>query len=113
MTTKARKILIENGLIATHWGHIIDKAANSTEGFTLKNMNDAADWVTCACGKLVEEGIEKDSDGTPMDAELTFLGYEFNENVCNNDSPEEAAKTLVAIQHRAAILIKEYHENSK
>lgn len=103
----ARDVLVENGLFATHWGSIIDKAERRGEEFTKEEKEQADGWTTCACGRLKEDGIDRDEYGAPIDPELMQLGLVFNDNI-KSGLPFLAAKTLLNIQNRAVELIREF-----
>lgn len=106
-----RKLLIENGLIATYWGHIIARADEEGTGFSLGEMQSAGDWVTCACGRLEDEdGILREEDGSPIDADLRNLGFDFNDYI-GSDQVVDACLTLIKIQHKAVELIQEHHNS--
>jgi hypothetical protein len=101
MTTPRSAIL--GPLAATHWGARI-LAAEARGAFTEDDEADAGDWATCACGSLDGPGIERgEMWGEPLDADLRHLGNRFMRTIANGDAPE-AARTLVAIEERAAEL---------
>jgi hypothetical protein len=101
---KAKKLLVEAGLDKTHWGARIIYA-EEVEFTTEDDKEDAADWITCACGRQ-DPRIEKQGDGLnqPKDRELVSLGLRFNESIYDNDMAY-AATLLISIEERAAIVL--------
>ena len=97
----AKQILTENNLHESVWGRRII-SAESTGKFTSFDLENSADWVTCACGYR-SELIETDEIGAPIDSLLFNKGAEFYLSVAMNRY-EDAAKALVAIEQRAVML---------
>lgn len=90
-------------LAKTHWGKRI-LAAAKRGGFTEGDGQDSMDWTTCACGKQ-DPRILRTSWGHPADGRLALLGTDFAGRVCDLDDPAAAARTLVAIEKRAAEIL--------
>jgi len=75
-------------------------------------QDDAANWVTCACGNQCSI-LPRDEDGEPWDEFLAELGSEFSYEIddCNW---EDALNILNKIEKRSALLInKEIKKMSK
>lgn len=115
--TTAADLLAEAGLTKTHWGKRIIKAEQ--EGtFTSKDRSDSGNWALCACGKAdmripraggdpASEAFNANShhDMEPCDLRLRTLGGNFPDDIYDN-KPVAAAKTLIAIETRAAALLR-------
>lgn len=80
------------------WGKRI-LAAKKRGEFTSKDIEDAADWPTCACGKL-DKDIPRAEWGAPIDQELESLGCDFADAV-DSDNFKNAMDVLENIQRRA------------
>lgn len=80
------------------------KLAERNGEFTKQDMNDAGNWVTCACGQQ-DPRIRRDSDGKPEDQRLFDLGAYFSQAV-GGDQFNTARETLHAIERRSAKLLK-------
>lgn len=78
--------------------------ARKRGGFTEKDRNDARRWPTCACGKS-DPRIERKPDGMPVDAELSSLGLEFDEQI-DGDDYDFAQIILDAIERREQEILR-------
>jgi hypothetical protein len=107
---KANKLLVEAGLDNSHWGKRII-IAEERGGFTEDEADMAGSWVTCACGKL-DDGIPRDTDGSPEDFALFELGGLFYSHV-SRDAYLSAAKCLIDIEHRAIEVLNEQQNNEE
>jgi len=109
MNTQTVTDVLQRGMVHdTYWGKKI-LAAEKRGKFTPSNVNEAASWVTCACGKSITpiamrpSGSNKNYQPGPVDDKLRHLGDEFHVNVVDNEFLY-AAKTLVEIEERARSL---------
>ena len=100
---RATTLLIEHGLAATHWGRRIVEAEKRGE-FTTSDYKDAADWVTCACGRSAAGFSRVEGGDAPQDDHLHRLGDDFN-NCVIEQNMLGAAITLGSIENRATALI--------
>ena len=91
-----------------YWTAVIEKAkrnkARGMQPFTYSEMNKGNDWVTCACGRQ-DKRLERYENGEPLDAELARLGGQFS-NDLDAQEPADAARTLAAIEKRAAQILR-------
>jgi len=84
-----------------YWWVAIDKAKKF--GFSDEEKDNAGSWITCACGKQ-DKRIPRKELGSPNDRKLANLGIRFCDEV-DSDNPFKAEKTLLRIEHCAAIVI--------
>lgn len=98
----ALEILTDAGLHNSYWGKRIIKAEKRGE-FTEGDVKKAGSWTTCACGKQ-DPRIPRDEEGAPCDVYLWELGLGFNGKVYTHQVVQ-AARTLVKIEKRAAIVL--------
>lgn len=84
-----------------------NSVGNSSDEW-IRIMNNAMDWVTCACGNQCSI-IRRDMDGHPLDSLLLDLGGRFPKDINGGEhnNYEEAEKTLNEIEKRSKILIEE------
>lgn len=101
----AQEILAAAGLAESQWGERIIAAERTGEGFDGADRCLALGWTTCACGEL-DPRIPRAEDGSPVDEELMILGILFFDGV-RFDRPITAARALVAIERRAAEVLRE------
>ncbi len=104
MPQTAKQILTKARLHKSHWGKRII-AAEKRGGFTDKVFYDAMSWTTCACGKQSAK-IPRLATGHPLDNPLRSLGGKFAAEVSANGYPA-AARILIAIEKRAAIVLRQ------
>ena len=105
--TTAKQLLTGAGLQDSHWGVRII-AAEERGSFGVNDCVDALSWQTCACGKL-DPRIPRQTDvnnPAPLDMHLRELGQEFYCHVTDHEFLE-AARTLIAIEKRAAEVLAE------
>ena len=107
---EARQYLELKGLDATYWGKKTI-AAEKRGRFTDFNLEQAGDFVTCACGRVTADIPRRRDYDVPCDEELERLGMQFESDVLT-DNFLEAAKTLTAIEARALIVAKEHQRES-
>lgn len=93
-------------LVHTHWGRRILSAAKRGR-FTKADVRDAADWPTCACGKMCARKPykqDKTKNFRPTDSYLMVSGANFESDVKGNNILD-AADALTLIEGRATQLI--------
>lgn len=93
------------GVLATVWGKILIEAAKRGD-FTDAESNLAANWVTCACGRVAAE-ISVNDIGKPLDHLLSNYGANFSQAIDRNQ-PINAARSLVLIEARAIELTEQH-----
>ena len=103
MKTTAKQILTKAKLNRTYWGRKVI-AAENRGGFSDSDSWLAGVWTTCACGKQ-DRRIPRDDVDAPIDRKLASAGRSFDCHVSLNNTVA-AARTLVAIEKRAAIVLK-------
>ncbi len=115
---EAKEYLELKGLDNSYWGKKII-AAEERGKFTASNRHHAADWVTCACGKITSDiprtlDLDEDSHSynVPLDSVLKDHGFSFYDNV-EADRFLAAAETLVSIETRAIIVAKAHLKEQK
>lgn len=86
------------------WEERIERARVSGS-FTEQDREDAAVWVTCACGEQTSL-IRRRATGEPLDVTLAMLGCDFSNAVASN-SLDRAERILRSIEIRAASVIAE------
>lgn len=86
-------------LSQTVWGQRI-AAAEERGHFTEEDNDEAASWVTCACGRITADIPRSPGLGVPRDGQLSRLGTEFCVYVGADDF-DSARRTLEAIELRA------------
>lgn len=86
-------------LSQTVWGQRI-AAAQRRGWFTDEDNDEAASWVTCACGRITADIERSPGLGVPRDGRLRMLGTEFCVFVGADDFAG-ARRTLEAIELRA------------
>lgn len=107
---EAQEYLTAKNLDTTYWGKKII-AAEARGNFTESNINQSAEWVTCACGRLTGD-IPRAADtrfqsyNMPLDRVLKDLGFEFYNAVEDNEFLY-AAELLDKIETRARIVAKQ------
>ena len=75
-------------------------------------QDDAANWVTCACGNQCSI-LPRDEDGEPYDDFLAELGSDFSYEI-DDQNWKDALNILNKIEKRSALLInKEIKKMSK
>ena len=103
----ALEVLTRFNLEKSFWGRRIIKAEKSGS-FTKKDIAQASNWVTCACGKS-NYSVERYDNKIPIDFKLGKLGEEFA-TVLNStpqylgDPPQQyldATNILIDIKRRA------------
>tara|TARA_R110000796_G_scaffold115597_1_gene227728 strand:+ start:443 stop:880 length:438 start_codon:yes stop_codon:yes gene_type:complete len=115
---QAEDVLNMAGLASTYWGKKII-AAEKRGKFTASNRQHAADWVTCACGRVTgdiprEPCLDEDSHSynLPLDSLLKHHGFNFYDNV-EEGRFLAAAETLVSIEARAITVAKAYLQEQR
>jgi len=106
----ATEILTQAHLHLMYWGKKII-AAEKRGHFTQSNIDEASQWTTCACGRMLPS-IETEDGCRPADFKLQCLGEDFT-NFVTYDAFEDAAETLVAIEERAMELLPERLERER
>ena len=74
------------------------------EPFTRRQIELAASWATCACGKQYKR-IARHPNGEPRDLELLTMGSNFGYAVINQKL-ESAVKCLLSIETRVNHLLE-------
>ena len=97
----AEQILKDHGLHDSHWGKRII-AAEQNGGFNEQDIHDAANWVTCACGKVTHDipRGKSFSSNAPKDGKLLDLGGSFHYRI-STQSFAASAIALINIEKRA------------
>lgn len=85
------------------WSVRIAEARERGGRFTTKDVMDAADWRSCACGQLSER-ISRGCANAPLDRFLHDLGCDFLEQILRHDV-DAAERTLGQIHRREADLL--------
>ena len=106
IVSEAKQYLELKGLGTTYWGKKIIAAENRGR-FTDFNLEQAGDFVTCACGRVTVDIPRGGDYHVPLDSELERLGMQFDLDVTYNNFLE-AARTLAAIEARAHIVANEH-----
>jgi hypothetical protein len=99
MNTDAKVYLKKMNLNTTYWGNKII-VAEKRGHFTVKDADEAASWVTCACGKVTEDIPRDPQLHDPLDIYLREMGNTFHDFVVWDDFLE-AAHNLNRIEKRA------------
>ena len=99
----ASNIIKEAALENTYWGKKIILAEESGTKFSRDDINEAANWDSCAVGTLAIKIERTNFSSAPTDRELYDLGYTFAAYV-NEQNLLFAARTLVDIYNRAKIV---------
>ena len=107
---EARQYLELKGLDTTYWGRKII-AAEKRGDFTGFNVQQAGDFVTCACGRVTTDIPRCRDYGGPLDSKIVRLGMQFDLDVTYNNFLE-AAQTLTDIEARALIVANEHQRES-
>lgn len=100
----AKELLTNAGLAKTYWGKKIIAAEKRGE-LDETDYSMSLSWQTCACGKQ-DARIPRDKYGCPEDYQLYRLGEDFPRFIRLKEFLD-AAQTLVAIEKRAAEILKE------
>ncbi len=90
-------------LVLTHWGKRI-VAAEKRGRFVKRDIEDAGNWPTCACGKVYIRKrfrVSGSKERIPMDDKLGVMGDQFVDHV-NGHNFIWAAILLRDIEDRAA-----------
>jgi hypothetical protein len=85
------------------WRERIDKA-EATGGHTPQDLDDAKDWITCACGEQDPRIPRMLFNNEPYDKVLSKLGSDFYKYVYYN-CYDNARITLCQIEARAQIVL--------
>lgn len=101
--SKSKQLLLRAKLEGSYWGRKI-RQAEEVGGFTDDDKDESGNWTTCACGKQSEFIPRHPLSAEPYDDRLSRLGDIFSEKVYE-DNFAAAAKTLIAIEDRAAIVL--------
>lgn len=94
-----------------NWRDVIEEA-RKRGGFTDAEKDRAADWLSCACGRLDPRIPKWKTDGkvalagAPKDPSLRALGVDFSVNVYYSYFGE-ASSTLDLIEKRERVLLAE------
>lgn len=95
------------------WNEFLREAQDADDMGPATDLADG--WVTCACGQACE-AIKRDDWGSPADAELKALGYNFgcfisamsgSEGYEFDENRAKAQACLLKIEQRAAELLAE------
>ena len=125
MSETAKQLLTSNNLQSTVWGKRII-LAEIRGHFTDFVKTRVRGWTTCACGVQDPRLLDTNNCGCPWDSALSELGLRFETVVCawvlSRDQlagvkfgpPDflQAAKILIAIEHRADELINEINRGT-
>lgn len=109
----AREILTKAGLNRKYWGRRIIAIEKASGTIPREDFRAANSWVTCACGKQGPRiprhpDNYRHFDGEPKDCSLIRLGSLFGSLFRQSElNCTAAAKTLVAIEKRAAIVLRQ------
>lgn len=99
----AKSVLEKAELVATFWGKRI-VAAEACGKFTGSDLNLAASWTTCACGRQDKRIRRWYADGPPSDGQLHIDGAKFLDHV-EHHRIIWAALCLIRIEKRAAVVL--------